>query len=175
MHGPGGFDVEREARAPGPLGRLGLAAAPPSREISNCAIAVPCGVANGISKFQRGADGSIARRREIDLIRQRGHLQQRLPRDRAIGIVEQMLHAVSGGECAASVAGATGCAAGNAPLIGGGGTLVRANSLSPSRARMPATDGSSDSIMLPSNASRDGFPAVSDVASGPPAAPPATG
>src|SRR5882672_2654413 len=31
---------------------------PPSREISNCAIAVPCGVANGISKFQRGAAGS---------------------------------------------------------------------------------------------------------------------
>ena len=27
----------------------------PSREISNCAIAVPCGVTNGISKFQLGA------------------------------------------------------------------------------------------------------------------------
>jgi hypothetical protein len=32
---------------------------PPSREISNCAIAVPCGVTNGISKFQRGAVLSI--------------------------------------------------------------------------------------------------------------------
>src|SRR6516165_7682104 len=30
------------------------ASPPPSREISNCAIAVPCCAANGISKFQRG-------------------------------------------------------------------------------------------------------------------------
>ena len=31
---------------------------PPWRETSNCAIAVPCTVANGISKFHRGAVGS---------------------------------------------------------------------------------------------------------------------
>ena len=31
----------------------------PSREIANCAIAVPCGVANGISKFQRGIEVSM--------------------------------------------------------------------------------------------------------------------
>ena len=34
---------------------------------------------------------STLRRRNIDAIRQRGHLQQRLPRDRGVGVVEQMM------------------------------------------------------------------------------------
>ena len=87
----GRLDVEREPRAPDPLGRLDLAVPPPSREISNCAIAVPCGVTNGISKFQRGARRVDLRRRHVDAIRQRGDLQQGLPRDRGIGVVEQMM------------------------------------------------------------------------------------
>ena len=58
VHRAGRLDVEREPRPPHPLGRLDLSP-PPSREISNCAIAVPCGVTNGISKFHRGAVVSI--------------------------------------------------------------------------------------------------------------------
>ena len=58
MHGAGRLDVEREARPPDLLGGIGDSPAP-SREISNCAIAVPCGVAKGISKFHCGAAGSM--------------------------------------------------------------------------------------------------------------------
>ena len=54
MHRPGRLDVEREARAPDPPRGFRPRGRAPSREISNCAIAVPCGVTNGISKFQRG-------------------------------------------------------------------------------------------------------------------------
>src|SRR6185437_1255896 len=75
--------------------------------------------------------------------------------------------AVSSGEFDTNVAGITGCAAGSAPEIGGGGTLVRANSLpSAPCTRTPATEGSSDSIMLSSNTSRDALPGVSALASG---------
>src|SRR6202035_283862 len=55
--------------------------------------------------------------------------------------------AVSDDEFETSVAAITGCAAGNAPEIGGGGTVVRGNS--PSSAapmRAPATTGNSESI-----------------------------
>jgi len=51
---------------------------PPSRAISNCAIAVPLGVVNGIFKFSVVA-GSI-RRPQFDAIRQRGTCKQCLPR-----------------------------------------------------------------------------------------------
>src|SRR5580692_9854824 len=55
--------------------------------------------------------------------------------------------AVSADEFETSVAAITGCAAGNAPEIGGGGTLVRANSPSSAAAmRAPATTGNSESI-----------------------------
>src|SRR3954452_7588667 len=56
--GPAGSTLSvkraRQARLAGSADSL-----PPSREISNCAIAVPCGVANGISKFHCGTVGSI--------------------------------------------------------------------------------------------------------------------
>src|SRR5580693_7117784 len=55
--------------------------------------------------------------------------------------------AVSDDEFETSVADITGCAAGNAPEIGGGGTLVRANSPSSAAAmRAPATTGNSENI-----------------------------
>src|SRR6185437_4737787 len=75
--------------------------------------------------------------------------------------------AVSSGEFDTSVAAITGCAAGNAPEIGGGGTLVRANSeLSTPGTRAPATEGNSDSIVLSSNTSREALPGASELASG---------
>src|SRR5450631_4936255 len=70
--------------------------------------------------------------------------------------------AVSDDEFDSSLAAMTGCAAGNAPLTGGGGTLLRAKSASSvfSR-RAPISAGSSESIWLFSNTSPDGFAAVS--------------
>src|SRR6266702_3216340 len=56
--GPAGSTLSvnraRQARLAGSADSL-----PPSREISNCAIAVPCGVRNGISKFHCGTVGSM--------------------------------------------------------------------------------------------------------------------
>src|SRR6266851_5928944 len=70
--------------------------------------------------------------------------------------------AVSDDEFDTSLAAMTGCAAGNAPLIGGGGTLLRANSASSIfNKRAPVSAGSSETNWLFSNTSPDGFPAVS--------------
>src|SRR3984893_11099029 len=70
--------------------------------------------------------------------------------------------AVSDDEFDTSLAAMTGCAAGNAPLIGGGGTLLRANSPSSVfNRRVPVSPGSSETDWLFSNPSPDGFPAVS--------------
>ena len=52
-------------------------------------MAVPCGVANGISKLQRGWLFWFAPF-ELRPIRQRGDLQQRLPRQRRVGLLEQL-------------------------------------------------------------------------------------
>src|SRR5450755_4392551 len=70
--------------------------------------------------------------------------------------------AVSDDEFDTSLAATTGCAAGNAPLIGGGGTLLRANSASSIfNRRVPVSAGSSETDWLFSNPSPDGFPAAS--------------
>src|ERR1700687_1627677 len=69
--------------------------------------------------------------------------------------------AVSDDEFDTSLAATTGCAAGNAPLIGGGGTLLRANSASSVfNRRVPVSPRSSETDWLFSNPSPDGFPAI---------------
>ena len=61
MHRTHRLDIEREARAPYRASADRPWARAPSRLTSNCAMAVPCGVANGTSKLQRCAASARGR------------------------------------------------------------------------------------------------------------------
>ena len=91
MHGTGRLDVEREARLPGPLRRLDALAAAVARNLElRHRRALRRRERNFEIPARHGRIDAVAR--WVGTIRQRGHLQQRLPRDRSIGVVEQTMH-----------------------------------------------------------------------------------
>src|SRR5882757_9630035 len=97
---------------------------PPSREISNWAIAVPCGVTNGISKFQLGEVVSM-RGPAISIRSGSEATCSRVCRAIAASVLSSRWCAVVASGASGAIEGdAIGCGVGTEPRNGGGGVLV---------------------------------------------------
>ena len=142
MNRAGRLDVEREPRPPGALGRFDLVAAPVTRNLE-------LRHGRALRRHKRNFEiparhGRIEPRcRRVGLARQRGDLQQRLPRDGASVSSSRCRALVASGAPGAIDGEATGCADGNAPRNGGGGVLVWTvtSSLRPSFGIANASEG----------------------------------
>ncbi len=105
---------------------------PPSREISNCAIAVPCGVANGISKFHCGTAGSM-RWPEASVRSGSDATCSSVCRAIAASVSSSKRCTVAeSGASGASDGAAMACADGSAPRNGGGVARAAASKMWPS-------------------------------------------
>src|SRR5882724_4049893 len=143
---------------------LAATSPPPSRAISNCAIAVPCGVANGISKLQRGVRASM----------REGEASVRSGKEATCNSVWRAIAASvsSSSRCATVASGAsdaidgdaTGCADGSPPRNGGGGVLARtvAASLRPSCETTIAAEARPAARLMSGIASCSRFSAIAE-------------